>query len=108
MIEILSLLVPVFAVIAMGRAAVARCLLDAAAVKALNDFALWVALPALLFRSIAEAATLQVLDVGAVYLAGCLVVYTVAGLAAWAVLRRGVADAAAFALNATYGNIIYL
>jgi hypothetical protein len=105
---ILSLLLPVFAVIGLGRAAVAAKLLDTAAVKSLNDFALWVALPALMFRSMAEATTLQVTGIAGVYLAGCLIVYLAAGLIARFVLRRGLAEAAVFALNATYGNIIYL
>jgi malonate transporter and related proteins len=108
MTEILSLLLPVFAIIALGRVAVASGLLEPIAVKSLNDFALWVALPALLFRSLAEAASLQVIDIAAVYLAGCLIVYAGAGLVAWFFVSRRLGEVAVFALNATYGNIIYL
>ena len=108
MIEILSLLVPVFAIIALGWAAVIYGLLDALAVKSLNDFALWVALPALLFRSVAESKSLHLMDVSAVYFASCLLVYISAGVVARSLLGRPFGEAAVFALNATYGNIIYL
>jgi len=108
MSEILSVLLPVFAVIAMGRAATAAGLLDGPAAKSLSDFALWTALPALLFRSIAEAAGLSILGIAGVYLGGCLLVYGAAVVLARFVLRHRLAEAAAFALNATYGNVIFL
>jgi malonate transporter and related proteins len=108
MFEIFSLLLPVFAIIALGRAAVMAKLLDTSAVKSLNDFALWIALPALLFRSLAEVESLHIVDVAGVYLVGCLVVYVTAGLTARFLLRRSSGEAVMFALNATYGNIIYL
>jgi malonate transporter and related proteins len=104
----LSLLVPVFAIILLGYYVVATNRFDSAAIKTLNDFALWIALPALLFRSAAETAAVESLGIASIYITGCLIVYVLAAAVArfWMELR--IAETAVFALNSTYGNIIYM
>jgi malonate transporter and related proteins len=108
MIAILELIVPIFAVIGMGRGATKLVLISPAGVRGLTDFTFWVALPSLFFGSITAAATLQVADVAGAYLLGCLIVYGLAMILAWIVWRAGLARASMFALNATYGNVVFL
>ncbi|MBV8891204.1 MAG: AEC family transporter [Acidobacteria bacterium] len=107
MIQIIGLLLPIFAIIALGRAAVRFALIDPAGVRGLNDFTYWLALPALLFDSIAMGETLHLLGIASIYLAGCLLVYGLALLLARVLLHMRLSPAAAFALSATYGNAIY-
>ena len=52
--QVFALIVPLFAVIALGHLAARRSFLDANASAVLNGFAYWVALPSLLFVSMAR------------------------------------------------------
>ncbi|HJU19036.1 MAG TPA: AEC family transporter [Stellaceae bacterium] len=107
MIGIIGLLLPIFAVIALGRAAVRFALMDATGIRGINDFTYWIALPALLFDSIATGRTLHLFGIASLYLATCLSAYGLAFLIARSLLRMRLPQAAAFALSATYGNVIY-
>jgi malonate transporter and related proteins len=108
MTEVILLLAPIFAIMAIGRAALWAKFFDAPAVRALQNFALYAALPALLFKSVTETAALRVIDVAGLYLAGCMLVFVGALAIGRFALQLRLADAAAFALNSTYGNVIYL
>jgi predicted permease len=108
MLQTFGLVIPIFAIIAMGWLAVHRNILDQAGSAALTGFAYWVALPTLLFGSIAEIDAKGLMAVAAIYLACCLAVYGVAIAASRLLLRGSLAQAAMFGLNSTYGNVIYL
>lgn len=108
MLQIIGLLLPLFALIVMGRLAVTRNMLTQAGVNALTGFTYWIALPALLFGSIAESPALALLDVSAVYLACCLAVFFAAMALSWWRYGPSVSRAAVFGLNATYGSAIYM
>jgi malonate transporter and related proteins len=107
MVDIIALLLPIFAIIALGRAVVWFALIDAPGIRGINDFTYWIALPALLFESIAAGKTPDLFGVAAVYLAGCLLVFGFALLLARMLLQMWLPQAAAFALSATYGSAIY-
>src|ERR1700722_10625184 len=108
MVQALGLIIPLFAVIAMGWLAVRLKRLDSPSLAGLVCFAYWVALPSLLFASIAELDPGRALAVAIIYLACCLVVYGFAVAVSSLFFRRPLAQSAMFGLNATYGNVIYL
>lgn len=108
MSDLLEIIAPVFALIVMGRIAVRFQWMDAGGLRGLNDFVFFAALPCLLFSSVAETPHLDVLDIGAVYFAACLIVYAVAMVMARFVLGAGLARAAMIGLNASYGNTVMM
>lgn len=108
MTEVTALLLPIFAVIAIGRGAVQCRLVDERGVRGINEFTLRLAFPALLFGSITSGAGVGVFGIAGVYLAGCLGVYGVALAIARITLRAPLARGAAFALTATYGSAAYI
>jgi malonate transporter len=106
--QLASVIAPVFALIALGHGTARRRFMDHAALRGLNDFVYWLAIPALLFKAVAEAGHLDVLDVAGAYFAACLAVYAVAMLLARALLGAGLARAGMFGLNATFGNTVMM
>jgi malonate transporter len=108
MLQIAGLVLPIFAVIAFGRLAISRKLLSPDGLAALNGFAYWVALPALLFGSVAESHAPKVMDGAEIYLFCCLVIFAAAMLVNRLLLGGSLAKSAVFGLNATYGNVIFL
>ena len=108
MLQIVGLVVPIFAVILLGRLAVSRHILTPEGLEALNGFAYWLALPALLFGSIAESQSLEVIGIAGIYLACCIFVFAATMVLGWLVLDGSLAKSAVFGLNATYGNVIFL
>jgi predicted permease len=108
MLQTFALIIPIFSVIAMGWLAIRRNMLDSAGLTALNGFAYWVALPSLLFGSIADIEAKGLIDVAGIYLACCIVVYGCAMVTGRLFLRFSLAQAAMFGLNSTYGNVIFL
>ncbi|HZU87983.1 MAG TPA: AEC family transporter [Stellaceae bacterium] len=107
MMDIVGLLLPVFTVVAIGRAVVRLGLMETAAVRGINDLTYWIALPALLFDAIAAGQMPHLFGIASVYLCGCLFAYGLAFLLARALLHARLSRAAAFALSATYGSAIY-
>jgi predicted permease len=108
MAYIAGLVVPIFAVIALGRAAIWLRILNPGGLAGLNGFAFWVALPALLFGSVAELATAGWLQIAVLYLAASIALYAVALAIGHLMLGGGLSRTAVFALNSTYGNVIFL
>jgi NAD(P)-dependent dehydrogenase (short-subunit alcohol dehydrogenase family) len=107
MLDTIGLLLPIFAIIALGRAVVWSSLIDEPGIRGINNFTYWIALPALLFGSIAAGKALNLFGIATVYLAGCLAVFGLALLLARIFLHMLLPQAAAFALSATYGSAIY-
>jgi malonate transporter and related proteins len=108
MIALLSVIGPVFALIVMGRLAVLYHWVDGGGLRGLNDVAFYAALPALLFGSVAEAPSFDVLELGSVYFGACLIVYAVAMVLARWVLGADFASAGMIGLNAAYGNTVMM
>lgn len=108
MLQIVGLVIPFFAIIVFGRLSVSRKILSPDGLVALNGFAYWLALPALLFGSIAESHTLQVMGIAVVYLGCCIFVFASAMALSHLLFGSSLAKSAVFGLNATYGNVIFL
>jgi predicted permease len=104
----LQTLFPVFAMILLGFAAARSRLIEPAGLRGLNDFTFWLPLPALLFGALTSAGPLDLPGLAGVYLIAALLVFFAALAFSLAVQGGGVAQAAVFALNATYGNVVFL
>jgi malonate transporter and related proteins len=109
-LDVLTIVVPVFALIAIGYAALRTGLVGAATNKGLSDFAFSLAMPALLFRTIAGAtqAGTPPLPIIATFFLALAIVWGLATLLTRIVLARPAADAPAIAMSSTYGNVAML
>lgn len=103
-----GIVAPVFALIGMGAAAVRLRLLDAAALKGMNDFVFYLAMPSLLFRSMVTAPPLRLLDVAGSFIVGAFALFLVAVVLSRTLFRARLATSAVFALNAVFGNTVML
>jgi predicted permease len=80
MLQIVGLVIPIFAVISFGHLSISRNILNPDGLAALSGFAYWLALPSLLFSSIEESHTPQVMGIAGIYLACCIFVFACARL----------------------------
>lgn len=103
-----TIIVPVFAVIVMGRLAVLRQFVEPAAVRGINDLVFYIAMPCLLFDSLVRAEELRVADSTAVFLVISLAIYALAMVLAMVLLRLPFAPAAVTGLNASFGNAVMM
>src|SRR5262249_42102230 len=103
-----SIIAPVFALIAMGAAAVRLRLLEMAAVRGMSDFVFYAAMPSPLFGSVAGAPPLRLADVAGSFLAGAALLFLAAAIVARTALRAPLAQASVFALNCVFGNTVML
>ena len=103
-----GIVAPVFALIGMGAGAVRLRWIDAAALKGMNDFVFYLAMPCLLFRSMVSAPPLRLLDVAGSFIVGAVVLFALAAVLSRAVFRARLATAGVFALNAVFGNTVML
>lgn len=107
---VIASVVPIFGLILLGLVAARFRWVSDTAGKGVTEFTFIIAMPALLFRSIAKADLGQsdpVLILAA-YFATVAVIWALATVAAGAVLRRSPAEGAVFAMTAGYGNIVLL
>ncbi len=110
MLAIITLVAPVFGLIAIGWAAARVRYVPEAAGPLLSDFAYKILIPALLFRAMATMAPPAQspwLLAGA-YGTGVVLVWLTATLATLLLLRRPAADAPAIAFATTFGNGLML
>ncbi|HRD77381.1 MAG TPA: AEC family transporter [Hyphomicrobiaceae bacterium] len=110
MIDALSIVLPVFGLIAIGLAAAKLGVLTEASEKGIADFAFTFAMPALLFRTM---ATVKVPDVAPVslwlaFLSTAASVWVLSTLLTILVLKRPAPDAAPISMAATFGNNVML
>ncbi len=107
---VVSIVLPVFALIALGYAAVRYGYFSDAAQQGLTEFSASVAVPALLFRTVANSATPSVSPVAIwfAYFGAVAVVWLLATLMTRAVLRRPIGDSASIAMTSAYGNSVML
>ena len=103
------IVVPVFALIAAGYAAVALRFISPTAHKGISEFAFSIAIPALLFRIVvvAEFPAVNAFAVWGAYYGATAATWIVALLAS-SVLRQSRADGAVLAIGSIYGNIVML
>jgi predicted permease len=108
--QVFLIVAPVFALIAIGYAAALSGLLSEAAHKGITEFAFSIAMPALLFRTIAvaEVPAVDPLHLWGAYFGAVAIIWVVATLLATKVLRRPAADAASIAVGSVYGNIVMI
>ena len=94
--QVFLIVAPVFVLIAIGYAASLSGLLSNAAHKGISEFAFSIAMPALLFRTIAvaEVPALEPLHLWGAYFGSVAVTWVLATVLSAIVLRRPQADAA--------------
>lgn len=110
MLDILSIVTPVFGLIGLGYFAGRVGLLKPETGAGISDFAFTIGMPAVLFRNVATA------DLGGTDPAGVLLAFFGAAWATWVAsalltkfaLKRPAADAPAIAINAVFGNTLML
>lgn len=110
MLPILTIVAPVFGIIAIGYAAGRFKLLSPGASQGISDFAFTLAIPALLCRTIAiaEFGALSPLAVWTSFYAAGFATWGLATLLTRTVLKRPAEDAASIAMTATFGNTVML
>jgi malonate transporter len=114
MFTVLEVTLPVFGLVFCGYAGAARRMLPERAVDGINAFVFWFALPAMLFRVVALR------PLGDLIAPRFMTCYLIAGLAVFLITlwmgraglidprQRGAAQASAWALTGTHGNVGYL
>jgi malonate transporter and related proteins len=107
---ILSIVLPIFALIAVGYLAARSGVLSETAQKGIAEFAFNFAMPALLFRSLAIAPALQAGSGNIVfaYFGGLAIIWLLATLLTRAALRRPAIDAPTIAMASCFGNIVMI
>lgn len=110
MLAIITLVAPVFGLIAIGWGAARIRYVPEAAGPLLSEFAYKILIPALLFRAMATMAPPAQSPwlLAATYASGVAVVWLTATLATLLVLRRPAVDAPAIAFATTFGNGLML
>jgi malonate transporter and related proteins len=108
--QVILIVAPVFALIAIGYLASLTRLLSEAAHKGISEFTFCIAMPALLFRTIAltDIPAVEPLRLWAAYFGAVAIVWIIATALTSLVLHRPAADAPAIAMGAVYGNIVML
>jgi malonate transporter and related proteins len=110
MMPIITIIVPVFALILVGYVIVKTGYFDSASQKGLSDFAFKIAIPVMLFRtiSVSEPTSDKPIAILGAYFGAVFLTWALATLLTQFVLRRPMADAASIAMASTYGNVVML
>ena len=110
MLAVLAVVFPVFAIILLGFLAAQRRLLPEGTGKGLADFVFSVAMPALLFHTMATVKATGVPPAGLIagYFGANFLTWVLASLATTRLLGRPVADAPAISMAACFGNTVML
>jgi malonate transporter and related proteins len=110
MSAIVNVVLPVFAIILIGYLAGRYRLLGAASSEALNLFVYWIALPVLLFHSLARVRPEQIFNGPFLlaYLGGQAVILIGGALVAFVLFRRPIEEASLFAMSGAFGNTGYM
>ncbi|MET7242822.1 AEC family transporter [Methylobacterium sp. EM32] len=105
---LVSVILPVFGLIAIGRLIIRLGVVDKGETKGLTSLIFWILLPSLLFLSMVGNRSALRLDVIGVYFAVALPLFALSVLGGIAGLRMTIAQAAVFGLNAAFGNTVLL
>lgn len=108
--KVLTIVLPVFALIALGYAAGRLRWVSEGTPKGLNDFTFNLAVPALLMRTMAVAPLPAVSPwrLWLAYFGAALFIWCVSALNSRFVLRRPAADGAPIAMSSAFGNVVML
>jgi predicted permease len=106
----LEIALPVFDLILAGYVAGKTPIMPAAAVVGLSNFAIYAAVPSLLFRTLSRGGVASSLDpsVIAAYYGGCAIAMLAAYIVARRVLRLPADVSGVFTLGGAYGNVVLL
>ena len=110
MLTTLFIVLPVFGLILCGYLIGHTRLLNADGIKGLTNFVFFVAMPALLFRSLAILQRPENVEFGIVfaYFGPCLVVFGLAMVVSRFVFRHGIEEQAMLGMSATFSNSVLL
>jgi len=103
--KLVSVILPVFALVLIGWIGRVRQLLSPAAFQGLRDVVFFLAMPALLFSAIVNAPPFDLVAVTSVYFTASLSIFA-CGFAFARLLRCPLATAAMLGLNSAYGNTV--
>lgn len=108
--QAIAIVIPVFALVAIGYLAARFGLFSDTAYRGLSEYAFSIALPAQLFRTTAAAGTAVADPIGVwgSYFLSIAITYVLALLLTRFVLRRPAADGVSIAMSAVYGNIVMI
>lgn len=108
--SVLPIVLPIFALIAVGYLAARFGVLSETAQKGISEFAFNFAMPALLFRSLATAPALQPGsgNIAFAYFGGLGILWALATLLTRTALRRPMIDAPTIAMASCFGNIVMI
>ena len=110
MLQVLTIVVPIFALIAAGYVA-GRCnWLGPDTASGLADFTFKLAIPAMLFRAMAltEFPDVPIIEIWATFFGSALAVWLIAAVSTSMFLRRPAMDAAPIAMSSGFGNVVML
>lgn len=110
MLQIVALIAPIFGLIGLGFASAKVRALEGNAAQTLSLFGYRVAMPALLFRAMANMGSMPVSPIwlALAFVSAVAVTWTAATLATHFLLRRPREDAPAFAMGACFSNGVML
>lgn len=107
---VFTIVAPVFALIALGYLAATTQFLSETVQKGLAEFAFRMAIPALMFRTVATATpgATQALPLWFAYFGAIAIVWIIATVVTRYVLQRPSTDAPAIGMASTYGNTVMI
>lgn len=109
MSSVITVVIPVFALIAIGWAAGRYEYFAADSVKAINDYTFYLAVPAFLFRSMAKIELTEVpINLWLAFFGAAAATWFVATTLATRLLGRPAADAPPIAMSSSFGNVVML
>lgn len=110
MADAVAIVIPVFALIGLGYLFGFRGWFPPGTGKGLADFTFTLAVPAMLFRTVAstDLPAGAALGVWGSFFGALLATWALAALLTHVLLRRPQADAASIAMSSTYGNVVML
>jgi len=106
----INIIAPIFGLILCGYLVAKSPILDKPAIIGINNFVFYVAIPCLLFRSMAKGVSLEVLDpqIDFAYFGGCLLLFFASMLLAKSVFRLSLVEQAVFAMGTIFSNTVML
>jgi len=110
MLPVVTIVLPVFGLILLGYLSARFSWLTANAEKGIAEFAFTLAMPALLFKSVATAefSGLSIIGIWGTYFGTIFVIWLLSTLVTWKVLRRPAPDGPPIAMSTTFGNLVML
>lgn len=109
MSSVVTIVVPVFALIAIGWAAGRYRYFSSDAVKAINDYTFWLAVPAFLFRTMVKVELTEVpVKLWMAFFGAAAINWVIATVLVTRLLGRPPIDAPPIAMSSCFGNVVML